>query len=291
LKRVDLKHIPLKAPSRFERWPQFLHLGFLGLFLVQYLLVWMNLLFRIPGFGNAHWPEAVLLLLATASTLATLARNLPGQNVMLASVVIAAFAGGLQCLGAWTKVPFGPYMYEPKHVGEFLVPLLPWSIPLVWVVFLLNARGVARLIMRPWRQNPTYGVKVLLLTVLLVVLTDLAFEPFAIKVKGYWTWKPTLVASDWYTMPWVNCLGWAVCTALILAFATPALIRKKPGKSPADFHPLAVWLLMNTLFLTGSAVGGFWPAVAVTGGPAFVVAALAIWGGASGVRTAGSFHG
>jgi uncharacterized membrane protein len=281
--RVELKHIPLKPASRLTGLPRLLHRVLFGLFLLQFAVVWVKLWLPLPWLGDTHSPEGFLpgflLLLASATTCAGLGRQLPGQNVLLASILIAVLAGSLQLFGARTAIPFGPFVYDPDRIGQFLLPLLPWSVPFIWLVFILNSRGAARLILRPWRHDQAYGLRVIALTVLLVVLLDLAFEPFATRVKGYWSWKPTLLHSTWYDTPWVNFLGWTVSAALILAFTTPALIRKKPGNPPPDFHPLAVWLLLNLLFLTGAATRHLWAAVAVTSVQSVAVAGLALWGG------------
>jgi hypothetical protein len=51
---------------------------------------------------------------------------------------------------------------------------------------------------------------------------------------------------------------------LILAFATPALIDKRPRsiQRPPDYHPLIVWVLGLILFAVGLALRQFWlPAI------------------------------
>ena len=127
---------------------------------------------------------------------------------------------------------------------------------------ILASRGVARLMLRPWRKTQNYGFRVIGLTTALVVLFDVGLEPFATRVKRYWFWNPTKLRLDWYAAPGVNFFGWAVTTLLILAFATPALINKKPGPPPPpDYIPLVVWLLFNLLFATGAAVHHLWPAL------------------------------
>jgi len=50
---------------------------------------------------------------------------LPGQNVLLALMIIALIAGALQSLGALTAIPFGPYVYT-DNIGQKLFRRLPW---------------------------------------------------------------------------------------------------------------------------------------------------------------------
>ena len=232
-----------------------------GCFLLQFTLVWARLWLPWLLLGNARWPDGLLLVLTTATVIASLTRQLPGQNVMLASVIIAFIAGVVQSLGALTAIPFGPYVYTDR-IGQQLFYPLPWAVPLLWIVVILASRGVARLILRPWRKTRTYGFRMIGLTTTLVVLLDLGLEPFATRVNHYWLWHPTKLQLDWYGAPGINFFGWAVTTLLILAFATPSLINKKPmPQPPPDYAPLAVWLLLNLLFETGAAVHHLWPAL------------------------------
>src|ERR1019366_3401708 len=220
MKRVTLNHIILGS-NRFSGLAPKIHGVLFGLFLVQFILVWSRLWLPWPLLGNARWPDGLLVVLTTATVLASLACELPGQNVMLASIIIAFIAGAVQTLGALTAMPFGPYVYT-DYIGQQLFYPLPWAVPMVWIAFLLSSRGVARLMLRPWRNSPSYGFKLIGLTALLVVLLDVGLEPFARRVKHYWFWNPTKLRLEWYSTPGVNFMGWAITALLILAFATPA---------------------------------------------------------------------
>jgi len=200
---------------------------------------------------------AAVVLLATATTVAAAACRAPLQNVLLAAAVIALIGGGVQMLGAATGIPFGAITYTDA-AGPRLFNLLPWPMPLVWVVLVLNARGVARLILRPWRKTRTYGFRVIGLACLLAGLFDLGLEPFACKVNRFWVWQTSASTPVWYGAPWVNFMAWLLTTLLILAFATPALINKKPVKHPPQYHPLIVWLALNGLFATAAAAHQLW---------------------------------
>ncbi len=250
MKRVVLKDIALPPSSR-PSWAPAIHRVVFGFFLAQFALVWTRLWLPWPLLGSVRWPDGLLVVLTTATLVASLSRQLPGQNVILASLIIAFIASAVQSLGALTAIPFGPYVYT-EHIGQQLFYPLPWAVPLMWIAFILASRGVARLTLRPWRKTKDYGYRLIGLTTLLVVLLDFGLEPFATRVKHYWFWTPTKLKLDWYTTPWVNFFGWAVTALLILAFATPSLINKKPGPSSLpDYSPLVVWLLLTFLFATG----------------------------------------
>jgi uncharacterized membrane protein len=227
---------------------------------------------------EAHWPVAVLLLLATAGTLVTLTRQLPAQNVLLAAFVIAFIGSMAHGIGAKSGLPFGPFMFGPEG-GLKLFGLLPWGLPLLWVVAVLNSRGVARLILRPWRKIRAYGFWLIGLTALLTMLFDCALEPFAAHAKHYWIWTTAGYSLTPQGAPASNSVGWFVLTLLILAFITPAMINKQLSKRSApDFHPLAVWLGAVLLFATGAAVHGFWLATATDAIIGIIIVVFAVRG-------------
>jgi uncharacterized membrane protein len=257
-RRSMLKRIPLRAHLFPGLGPK-IHNALFVLFLIQFTLVWLNLWTRFPGFQSARWPDGVLLVLTAATILSSQARQLPAQNVILASSIIAFIAGTIQTFGALAAIPFGPYVYLPA-IGQRLFEPLPWAVPIIWLVAIFCARGVARLMLRPWRKTRSYGFWLMGITATLVVLFDLGLEPFATQVKHFWFWSPTRAGLYWYSTPWVNFLGWAATTLVILAFVTPSLINKKPVKNPPDYHPLIIWLLVNGLFATGAITHQHWAA-------------------------------
>ena len=248
-----------------------------ALFLVVFGAFWANISLPSHPWEASPWLGALFIVLAVATTLVALARQLPAQNVVLAAVLIVVIAGAAETLGALTAIPFGPYVYGGQF-GPLLFYPLPWAAPLLWVVAILNSRGVARLIMRPWRKTRAYGFWVIGITTALVVMLDFGLEPFATLVKHYWFWNPTKLALAYYGAPGVNFFGWAVTTLLILAFATPSLISKKHGRQPAAYHPLMVWLLLDLLFASSAATHQLWPAALLCVATGGAVAVFAVRG-------------
>jgi uncharacterized membrane protein len=229
--------------------------------------------------SDSNWPEAWLLLLATVSTLIALTRQLPSQNVLLAAFIIVFIGGMAHTVGVKSGIPFGPFMFGPE-IGQKLFDTLPWAIPLLWVVAVLNSRGVARLILRPWRKMRTYGFWLIGLTALFTMLFDCALEPFAAHLKHYWIWTTTGYSLTPQGGPISNSVGWFIITLLILAFATPLLINKQLSKRSApDFHPLAVWLGGILLFAIVAALNGLWAATAADAAIGIVTAVFAVRSG------------
>jgi len=248
----------------------------LGIFLVITGVLIAQALTSFPLSAPGVW-HAGALIAAVATTLTSLSARLPLQNVLLATFIIGIISGAIHLLGAITGLPFGPVVYS-RDAGPQLFNSLPWAMPFIWIVALLNSRGVARLILRPWRKLRVYGFWLIGLTTILTVLFDLGLEPFATRFQHYWLWRPTKLPIDWYGAPLSNFLGWIVTALLALAFATPSLINKKPAKSAPDYHPLIVWIAANLLFIVAALSLHFWPAAALSGIVCIAVVPFAVRG-------------
>src|SRR6266480_1508339 len=98
MNRVAFKKTPPVA--RLPRWPQTLHLLLFLLFLAQYAWVFIELWLPSAREADARWPDGILVLLASATLLTSLSRQLPSQNVMLAAIIIVFLAGAIQTVGA-----------------------------------------------------------------------------------------------------------------------------------------------------------------------------------------------
>jgi uncharacterized membrane protein len=265
----------IDATAKMTVWPREL---LTAPFLAAYALVLVRFWWPVPWPGKPGWAETVLLALAVVSTIAALARHLPLQNVLFAAGFIGLAGGAADWLDLKTGIPFGPFT-PGQNTGPELFHALPWALPVIWILAILNSRGVARLILRPWRKFHGYGFWLIYVTTALTVLFALALDPFASQVKHCWYWEPTKFPLTWHGAPLVNFFGWAVVTLLTLAFITPILINKHPvHRRPPDFHPLGVWLGGVLLFGVGSATLGLWSAVMLDGIIGVVVAVFAVRG-------------
>ena len=222
--------------------------------------------------------DGLLLLLATAGTITVQARRLSLQSVLFAAFITALIGAAAHGLTARAGIPFGPLSFGTT-LGPRLFETVPWTVGLIWIIAVFNSRGVARLILRPWRQLKNYGFMVIGLTAGLVLAFDVALEPFA-RVKRFWFWQPTKIHLTWQGASPMCFLGWAFVTLIILAFVTPFLIRKQPGEQHGpDFSPLVLWLGALALFAANAAQAGLWAAVILDA--VFAVAAgLFSWRGA-----------
>lgn len=238
-------------------------LPFVNAALVLSALVWTaSLLWPLPPIVPDA-AGAALIFLALAATMLALARTLPVQNVLTVTALIILFSAGADLLNANFRIPFGARAYTGALGLEFFG--LPWPVPLIWAAAILNSRGVARLILRPWRKTSKYGLWVIGLTAVLTMVFDAALEPFATRANVWWIWTMPASVPAWQSAPWCNFLAWAVVTLLILAFVTPWLINKQPRarSSPPDYHPFCLWLLLNLLPVIGDAAHRLWLPAAV----------------------------
>ena len=249
-------------------------LALLSLLVVMWQTISRNSIKDKPG-----WPEATLVITTAFATLTSMTRQLAGQNVMLAATIVGVVGGIAHAVGVITGIPFGPFAYS-NSAGPMFFGTLAWSIPVIWIIVILNARGVARLILKPWRKLKNYGFWVIGVAAALVVLFDLALEPFATRVNGHWVWLPTKFPWTWNGMPLINSLGWALIALITLAFATPSLINKhsRSRKLPPDFHPLIVWVSLLVLFGTGAAMNQLWSALALCVATALISTVFAVRG-------------
>lgn len=251
------------------------HLPFFILFFLWYAVAFTLVVLQIPP--PWRWTEGLLLVLGAITSIASLARFLPLQNALAAGGTIVLVSGFIVAVGVRSGLPFGQFHYV-NNTGPELFDNLPVLIPLLWMVIVLNCRGVAQLIMRPWRANSHYGFWVIGLTALLAVIVDLGLEPYAVKIQRYWIWRAPDGIPNWYSAPLVSFLGWFVTAIAIFTFTLPWLINKSSVKQPVDVHPLIIWLLLNLYLLASNAVHQFWPAV-VVGGAGSLAAAIPAWRG------------
>ena len=242
----------------------------------------LGMVFVIELIQPVHPPllDVALLLLAVIVCITSMNRQIPMQNIALGICIAAIIGGAAHGLSALRGVamPFGPiYFHDP--CGAQILDFVPWTIPFLWIVALFSSRGTARVILRPWRKLKSYGYWLIGLTAILITAFDFALEPFAVEINHYWSWQLTKIPLTWYGASPLNFFAWAVVSLLILGFATPTLIKKKPGsRTPLDLNPLGVWLGAIILFAVACARAALWPAVAMDATFAVITVVFAIRG-------------
>ncbi len=252
---------------------------------ISFLLVWIaNLI--VLGFGirlpaDGLWVEGLLPVAAMATTLVGLRRILPWQNLLAMTAIIGGFGYTAMLTCVRTGQPFGPVVYLDADANP-MFGTVPWWVPAMWVVVILNARGVARLTLFRWRTNRNFGLWVIAATCALVVLFLLGLEPVATLDKRYWIWTTGKgsVPWNWYGTPITNFLAWGISAFVVLMACIVWMINKRPAPVVPHFQPVAVWVLLSVWLLLGNAVERRWVAVGVVSVQSIVIALLAWKAGA-----------
>lgn len=259
MKRLPLNDLRL-GPRPFERLPQTLRTTLAWLFTLEAAYVCVRL--GLGGGPAGRWPYGVLLVLASASLLAALARDLPGQNLMAIGLIAGVIGGTAHALNASLSIPFGPCVYL-HNAGQLLFPPLPWSLPVLWLAVFLAARGSAQAMLSHRRRTSNYGLALSALSIALIVGFSLALEPFA-QQNDLWRWGVTKLPLTWYSAPVTNFLGWGLTGMLILLFCMPFFLVKKPVPPRTDYLPLGVWCALQLCLLIAAVTAHQWRAVAVS---------------------------
>lgn len=247
---------------------------------ITFLLVWLTNVI-VSGFGiklpaDGVWVEGLLPVTALATTLLSQRRVLPWQNILAMAAIIGVFGYAAMAVCVRTGLPFGPLVFLDSDANP-LFDAVPWWIPALWVVLIVNARGVARLALFRWRTSRNFGLLVISATCVLVVLLVLGLEPVATQTKRYWIWTSgaSSIPWNWYGTPIANFLAWGICTLMLLIATVVWSINKRPVPVVPYFQPLAVWGLLTIWLGISNGVEQRWAAVGVLSAQWLIVVALA----------------
>jgi uncharacterized membrane protein len=184
--------------------------------------------------GCLAWGDFVFILLATLNIYFAAVRRLGLKNVRRAALIILPGAAILEWIGTTTGCPFGAYVYS-NTFGPLIGGVLPAAIPLAWFTVVV---GFYLMLSQwlPWLGRD----RLALLTGICAMIFDWVMEPYAWKVRFYWSWETGAV-------PLQNYASWLVAAAFF-ARVTPL---HRPPKAEADACPPLVLGLMLVLFAVG----------------------------------------
>jgi hypothetical protein len=239
-----------------------------GAFLISVGVVWCRMWPGPVSVGDVPWAVWLSIALAAATTVAAQTRELPVQNVLLASAIIAV--AGLVG-GTVDKLPSVELIEQSYSAGggATLFGSAFWATPIMWVVLILNGRGVAKLLLRPWRRTPHYGFWVLGSAVLLVM----GLETSAVAINQCSGSMSHMTDNHW---AWTHWAVWTVLALVTLAVVTPMLINKSVVERAPTPQPLLVWLAINFLVLTDAALRQVWSALGLLGGEMVLISIFAL---------------
>ena len=213
------------------------------------------------GFETPPSPVATvaLLCLAGVTLVASYSRTLPFQNVMLSSAGIGVVGMVIAAIAVVLKTDIGlfPNVY-PRDALTFILTLLMTA--LLWIVFLLAARSVARWSLRAWRDGKNYGLWLLALTAVLASCLVTTSRPILCSAFCFSANGNAALDSFPQLLTWLPMLGWFGTAIAALLAGTSSLFDKRIPRRPgtlaeaADRASMAVWFILNllcTIFAAG----------------------------------------
>lgn len=213
--------------------------------LAAYVLLWLGgvgvHLFSAAPRG-AEWGAPAFLACAAVLVL----MHAPGARAWL---LVAGVAGWFaELVGSKTGWPFGPYSYtdalQPQIAG------VPVAMVFAWLVLLGYVKSFEGAWPGGWRLRVLLGS-------LWMVAIDLAIEPVATGLLGFWRWH---APGFYFGVPALNFAGWFVVSATLLA----------GGRRAAPPAPAVRWIGLSVI-----AFFGVLGAVARHPAPPLVAVALA----------------
>src|ERR1043166_1017359 len=161
---------------------------------------------------STQWLVRWFLIGAAVATLVSLSRRLPAQNVLLAVFLLSL--GGFANLGL--QVAAATVLGQPLSkdlVAQAFFHDAPWGVAAAWVVGVLNARGVSRLIVRPDYHFQNYGFWQLGLTLVWLLLLRVKVELLGRSI--FWGLETNTSLSGVWIVRLLSFAGFVV-TALIM---------------------------------------------------------------------------
>ncbi len=195
-----------------------------------------------------------LILFSAITSLAILLRRLPAQNIFAAAALVLVISGALEIISAKTGIPFGRLFFH-RSFGVKLFGILPWPLPFIWRVVLLNGRAVAELILRQMRDGKYYGYWLLGLSFVLAAFLFFNFAWYELHIRADWT--PQKIGSGM-----AGVFNRISAMPLFFPVITLWLIDKKSQKFKTDFSSLLIWSLLNLYFSAAAFLNHFFPMAA-----------------------------
>ncbi len=239
------------------------------------LLMATTLLPRTWQTAAAGWGDTSFLSIATLFSALISARDHPRRPLAWACLLILLGAGGIEVVGVLHGLPFGNYIYTDL-LGHRLAGVLPWGIPLCWLLLILSAHALcgALLTRAPDVEISESALLLNVATATVITLVDLILEPVAAHVRHYWIWLDR--DPLWYGVPPLNFVGW-FATAFLLSMLLSWFLDSRRYRLSTAWMALGLLGSIQFLFAMLNWRAGFFAtafiALNLTGGLAFLLIA------------------
>jgi len=194
--------------SDFEN--RFLKTAFNVFFLLTMFLSFCGMIFLAGDFlpEGWSWTASLIIVLNGITVLVSESRaRAPLPNLLLFSL-IASITLAIEYVGVTTSFPFGAYTYS--DVLSFRFAGVPIAIAFAWYSTIMTTRRIAEFI-----NGATSKLRIALTAGVLVLALDVALEPMASFINGYWIWEGNGVPLEnyisWFTIG--TFAVFAVCLA------------------------------------------------------------------------------
>jgi putative membrane protein len=235
---------------RLVRWPVALIGSWLLVMVALPIVKWM--------WGNDAMQVGVLwgVLLQAAAVVSVLRLTWTWSKIGRIALFITLFTLSVEAIGIATGWPFGGYMYTDRLQPQ--IAAVPLLIPIAWFMMLPAA----------WAAAAGYtSSRWTFAAVSAAALTawDLFLDPQMVS-WGFWTWHEP---GGYFGIPWLNFLGWFLCSALLTAVVRPGDLPRRP----------LLLIFGITWFLETVGLAVFWrmPGPALIGGLIMGAFGLVAW--------------
>jgi uncharacterized membrane protein len=193
----------------------------------------------LPGLTRAGTLiDCGFLLTLLISTWMILRRDLPFKSSILFCGFIVFSSAVFYIISYYTAYPFGELMAPPIFKMR-IFSIVPWSLPLWWLVLLANAYVIASVLLVGGRKElvPESRLLIVLITGGTVALTHATWEPIAVNFKDYWFWLDR--DHEYYGTPRPNLAGWYI-VGVTLAWLASHRIDPSSWKISTAWRSLGV---------------------------------------------------
>lgn len=244
-------------------------------------LFWaVALLWPATGLPPATSSEVIASILTAGLFVCTVVNMrgwLPLQNVVGSAVLTCGATWSFESAFQWAGNIAGHRIFSENQA---IHP--SWYLPLLWMVAIINARGVARLALRQARHWNGYGLWVIALASLLAALWMCVADAAIISTTSLWSWRGTSSNQGFDSQPAFLSLRNLLVGAVTLTSGMPWLLNKKPVVEPVNWQPLGIWFIGLTGIGMAAPVRDNWIHATSTVILLIIPTAFAFTGGMSG---------
>lgn len=213
------------------------------------LAVWFFSRWIVHGAGfriaiGIPYIDAITITLATLATLFGLSRWWPTQNVLAISFLTLMLSSTVEHF--ITTHADAPY---PDLAGKQVFNI-PWTLPLLWLIVMINARSVARLVLWPKREKGSYGLWLILFTAVMTALVLMVHEYIS---NRFYNWNAPMFLGAIRL----------VAAIFFLSIIAPFFIPKGAVVPPPDCGAVAIWAVINAYVIVIAAIEQSWESAGI----------------------------